>query len=152
MKWVVNGLSKGNNGVKASKGFSLIELLTVLIITGILASISYPSYRNYIVRAHRTDGQTALLDLACRMEMYYAEHNTWKTATIGTGNLTDVLSHKQSPEGWYNLSVIQATDTDYTLQATPTHMQDTRCQSLTLTSSGVKGITGARIVDISQCW
>jgi len=163
MKLILSGLSKVNNKVQSPvsigwiiqqqlKGFSLIELLIVLVITGILASISYPGYHNYIVRAHRSDGQSALLDLACRMENYYAEHGTWETATIGTGNQTDVLSHHQSPEGWYNLSFIQITDTNYTLQATPNHMQDTRCQSLTLSSSGAKGITGAGVVDISQCW
>ncbi len=146
---IVSRFSKVNRQLK---GFSLIELLIVLVITGILASISYPSYLNYIVRAHRSDGQSALLDLACRMETYYAEHDTWQTATIGTGNPTDVLSHRQSPGGWYTLSLLQVTATTYTLQATPNHMQDTPCQSLTLTSSGVKGITGAGVMGSSQCW
>lgn len=135
-----------------SFGFTMIELLIVLAITGILASITYPSYRNYIIRAHRIDGQSALLDLACRMETYYTAHGTWRTATIGTGKPTDVLSQHQSPEGWYFLSLLQVTDTTYILQATPSNMQDTLCQSLTLTNSGTKGITGTGIMDISQCW
>ena len=116
-------------------GFSLIELLIVLTITGILAVISYPSYRNYIVRAHRSDGQSALVDLACRMEVYYAEHDTYQTATIGTGKMTDVLSQNLSPEGWYTLSLTQTTNTTYALQATPTHGLDTRYESLTLNST-----------------
>lgn len=134
-----------------TKGFSLIELLMVLVITGILAAISYPSYQNYIVRAHRVDGRSALLDLACRMETYYAEHSSYRTATIGTGQSTDVLSQRQSLDGWYNLSLSQVTDTTYTLQATPRNMTDTHCQSLTLTSSGVKGVT-AVATSVSQCW
>ena len=133
-------------------GFSLIELLIVLAISGILASIAYPNYRNYILRAHRIDGQSALLDLACRMETYYSLHGTWRTATIGTGKPTDVLSQHLSPEGWYYLSLLNLTDTTYTLQATPQNKQDTLCQSLTLTNLGAKGITGTGIIDISQCW
>jgi type IV pilus assembly protein PilE len=134
------------------KGFSLIELMIVLAITGILAAISYPGYREYIVRAHRSDGQSALLDLACRMETYYAEHNTYKTATIGTGKPTDVLNQPYSPERWYILSLTHVTDTTYTLQATPVQIQDPRCQSLTLTSSGIKGITAGTQAGITQCW
>lgn len=141
-----------NTFSKANEGFSLLELLIVLAITGIIASISYPSYRNYIIRAHRIDGQSALLDLACRMETYFFKHNTWKTATIGTGNITDVLSQSTSPDGWYTLSITQSTDNAYTLQATPNQIIDTRCPSLTLTSSGIKGVTGPGIMNISQCW
>ena len=66
-------------------GFSLFELLAVLIIVGILVTIAYPGYRDYITRAHRSDGQTALFDLARRMEHYFSKHNTYQRATIGTG-------------------------------------------------------------------
>ena len=136
-----------------SNGFSFIELLITMVIVGILASISYPSYQNYIIRAHRMDGQSALLDLACRMETYYSKHGSWETATIGTGKSTDVLSKRQSPEGWYILSLLHLTDTTYTLQATPNHWQDPRCQSLTLTNSGVKGVMAAKMgTGVSQCW
>ncbi len=134
-----------------NKGYTLIELLIVLAITSILATMSYPSYRHYIERAHRTDGQLALLDLACRMETWYDAHDTYQTATIGTDTATDVLSRNQSPEGWYTLSLTQLSDTTYALQATPTNGQDTHCQSLTLNSLGVKGIT-AVVADVSQCW
>ena len=140
-------------------GFSLIELLTVLVIIGILTTIAYPGYRNYIIRAHRSDGQTALIDLANRMERYYSEHNTYQTATIAVKTETDVLSSNQSSEGWYTLSIPHASDFDYTLQATPTRDQatgDIYCQSLTLTSSAAKGITtgpeGIPTGTCAQCW
>ncbi len=142
-----------------SKGFSLIELLAVFVIVGILVTIAYPGYKDYIIRARRSDGQTALLDLANRMERFYSINNTYKPATIGQGKTTDVLSHKKSPEGWYALSIGRATDSLYTLQATPVGTQgthDTRCQSLTFNSTGAKGITtgpvGSPTGLTSQCW
>ena len=108
------------------KGFSLIELLAVLVIVGILSAMTYPGYREYIVRAHRSDGQTSLLNLAIRMERSYSENNTYETATVGK----DI-----SDNGWYMLSIIHASTFSYALQATPIGTQassDTRCQSLTI--------------------
>jgi type IV pilus assembly protein PilE len=140
-------------------GFTLLELLIVLLVAGILVSIAYPSYRSYIVKARRSDGQSAILNLASRMERYYSEQNTYQTATIGTGNATDVLSSSTSPEGWYTLSIPAKSASSYTLQATPVSTQgtgDTTCQSLTLNNLGAKGITtgpaGSPSGTVAKCW
>jgi len=50
------------------QGFSLLELMITLTIMGILLGFAYPSYQLYTIRSHRLEGQTALLDLAHRME------------------------------------------------------------------------------------
>lgn len=140
-------------------GFSLIELVIAMAIVAILVAIAYPSYHNYIVNARRTDGQTALLDLASRMEQYYSENHTYQTATIAAGGATDVMDSATSPEGWYVLSISNATPTTYTLQATPQNSQatgDTRCQTLTLNQLGIKDITagpaGAPTSTAEACW
>jgi type IV pilus assembly protein PilE len=141
-----------------SKGFSLIELMIVVVIVAILTTIAYPSYRDYITRGRRSDGQSALLDLASRMERYYSQQNTYQTATIGAG-ATAVRSSNTSPEGWYTLSITAQTASTFTLRATPLNAQatdDLRCQSLTLNNLGVKGITagpaGAPTGTVAQCW
>ncbi|KTC65767.1 type-IV pilin [Legionella adelaidensis] len=141
------------------KAFTIMELLITIVIIGILATFAYPSYMDYITRARRSDGQTALLNLASRMERYYSEHNTYQTATIGAGANTDVLSSNTSPEGWYTLSIATATNSAYTLRATPLSSQatqDKKCQTLTLDNLGLKGITtgpgGAPSGPSSKCW
>ena len=141
------------------KGFTLVELLVVMIIVGILATIAFPSYREYVARARRSDGQAALLDLASRLERFYSERNTYQSATIGTGGSTDVLSRTTSSENWYTLSITSATANAYNLQATPVGAQataDTRCQSLTLNSLGAKGVAsgpaGAPTGTAADCW
>ncbi|STX51876.1 Type-IV pilin [Legionella busanensis] len=142
-----------------NRGFTLIELMIVVVIVAILAVIAYPSYQDYITRGRRADGQAALLDLASRMERYYTQQNTYQTATIGTGNATDVRGTNLSPDQWYTLSITAQTPSTYTLQATPRNQQatnDTRCQTLTLNSLGVKGIGtgpgGAPTGPVSKCW
>ena len=147
---------KKTNRVNA---FSLIELLIVMVVASILISLAYPSYRAYINRANRADGQTALLNLASEMERYYSDNHTYATATIGTGNATDVLSVASTPEGWYSLTITNATADSYTVTATPVGTQgtyDTLCQTLTYNHLGNKGIAagpgGTPTGTAEDCW
>ena len=141
------------------QGYTLIEVLIVMAIAGILASIAYPSYQDYVTRARRSDGQSALLDLGNRMEDYYLDQKSYQSATIGTGGTHDVLSRATTPENGYTLEIVHATENSYVLQATPIGAQaraDTRCQSLTFNYLGTKGITsgpaGEPIGTAEQCW
>lgn len=133
-------------------GFTLIELLIVITIIGILSVCAYPSYSTYITASRRIDGQTSLLALADKMEQYYFINETYK-------NASDALSLQYSPDGWYILTITEATDTTYKLQATPRLSQasmDMLCQTLTLTHNGVKAITrgpaGTPTGTSNNCW
>lgn len=141
------------------KGFSLVELLIVMVVISILISLAYPSYRAYINRANRADGQASLLDLASRMERYYSDNHTYETASIGTGNTTDVISSANTPEGWYTLAISNANADSYTIIATPTGTQatyDTLCQTLTYNNLGNRGIAtgpgGTPTGSVEECW
>jgi len=141
--------------MKPTRAFTLIELMIVLVVVAILASIAYPTYRAQVMRARRSDAKASLLDLAARMERYYSENNTYATATIASGNgVTDVLSNAASPEGWYNLAITAQNATTFTVSATPQNAQasdDTQCATFTYTSTGVKGINGGSGT-VEQCW
>jgi type IV pilus assembly protein PilE len=134
-------------------GFTLMELLTVVVIVGILAAIAFPSYNSYIYRSRRTDGKVALMNLANYMESYYSENNTYATATLTIGASVGTLGvSNTSPEGYYTLTIPTQTATAYTLTATPTGAQagDTTCTTLTLTNTNVKGATPAG--NEATCW
>lgn len=111
------------------------------------------------MRTHRVEGQTALLDLAHRMEQYFAEQNTYQTATIAQNKSSDILSTYNSPNGWYLLSIVEATPTAYTLQATlqkSQAMQDPDCATLTFNHLGQKGSSTtterSERTQKKQCW
>ena len=53
-----------------SRGFTLVELMVVIVIASILMAIAVPSYKNSIRKSRRTDAKTALLDLAGREERF----------------------------------------------------------------------------------
>jgi type IV pilus assembly protein PilE len=133
-------------------GFTLLEVLIVLVIITLLTSLALPNYYDYLVRSRRSDGQVALIDLASRMERYYSQHHSYIHATIGTGGVNDVLPTNQSPGGWYLLSILSASDSTYTLKASPTKAQangDKICQALTLNQLGIKGSSAG---STSACW
>lgn len=65
-------------------GFTLIEMMIVVAIAGILAAISYPSYRDYVERAGRADGKAKLLEIMQAQERFYSQNQTY-TANLGAG-------------------------------------------------------------------
>ncbi len=135
-------------------GFSMIELLIAVAIIGILAAVAVPNYAEHVRRAQRGDATLSLTDLAARMERYYTETNTYATATIGTGETTDILPASDTPEGFYKLSIASSTVTKFIIKATRKSgtalSNDKKCGDFTLSSTQVQGITGA--ASVADCW
>ena len=61
----------------SSKGFSLIELMIVVVVIGILAAVTVPAYFNHILRTRQSDAYHNLLDLKAAQEMYYSLENEY---------------------------------------------------------------------------
>ena len=70
-----------------SSGFTLIELMIVVIIMGILAAIGYPSYTRYVIESRRSDAQIGLTQLAALEEKFFSQCNTY-TVSIDSGAIT----------------------------------------------------------------
>ena len=130
-----------------SNGFSLIELMVVVGIIAILASIAMPSYNNYTFRARRADGKHVLQNLAMAQERFFSTYNRYSGTLANLG-----FASNSSPEGYYTLSIaLDADSLGYTATATATGAQATdKCGNLTLTNAGVKGKSGNE--SNGSCW
>ncbi len=53
------------------KGMTLIELVIVVAIIGVLASLTYPSYSHYVLEAHRNAIQSDMARIQLHLEQNY---------------------------------------------------------------------------------
>ncbi len=128
-------------------GFSLIELIIAMAIIGILAVIAYPSYKTHLEQARRSDGQTALLDLANRLDHYFSENNQYAGAT-----LAELGVSPRSTEGYYALAIASLEDNAFRIQAIPIGaQQEDACGTLSLNQLGERGFSGKN-TELKHCW
>lgn len=143
------------SNIRRTRGFTLLELMIVVLVMGIIAMIAITSYGRYAYRARRADGQELLMRVANAQERYYATFNKYGDDPV-TGDLK--LGSVTSEKGYYTVK-ITATDLtkDYTATATPVvgnSQQKDVCGPLSIDSQGVKlpALSNAALNSNGRCW
>lgn len=86
------------------KGFTLIELMVVIAIMGILASLAIPAFQDYMIRARVTEGLNVASVAKTDLEEYYLTHHEFPAQQESSGF--------ESPEPTANVSSIKLLDHD----------------------------------------
>jgi len=131
--------------MRRQKGFTLIELMIVVVVIGVLAAIALPSYREYAARARRADAKNALADVELAMEKWRA-NNIRYTSTLADLNMTVT-----SEDGFYSLTISNVTSFAYQANAAPmggTRQAGDRCGTFVVDQSGPDYGAGAS----QECW
>lgn len=130
--------------MKNSQGFTLIELMIVVAIVAILASVALPAYDNYIKRGRIPEATSSLSSGRVQMEQYFQDNRTYANAPLCTAT---------SSGKFFDTLGSNCTGTGYTLTATGKggmagfrySVDQSNTQSSTVT--GVSNWTGN-----ASCW
>lgn len=148
--------------IPSQRGYSLLELLVVLVISAILLALALPAYQQSIVRARRVEAQVSLWQLLQQQERFYTQTNAYQRFSAsatepearqfkwwsGSGALGSAYEIEgKACDGETINQCIQLIATPGTARVDG-KFRDEDCQQLILTSRGQQSATGTA----QRCW
>lgn len=92
--------------MKSNGGFTLIELMVVVAIIGILASIAIPAYTDYVKRSRMSEVLSAMDAIAEGASEYHAVLSYFPSASYGSDNLA------QFSEEYADIDIVDGASSD----------------------------------------
>jgi type IV pilus assembly protein PilE len=141
---------------RSTAGFTLIEVMIVLVVVAITTMIAASSYRGHVRRSHRVQAVQALLIAATEQEKFYLANGRY-------GDRLDAVAGEEppglpvaslTPGGHYALTIELANAVNYRIVATGIDSgADPLCRTLAIDESGRRSATDARGADSAgRCW
>ena len=131
------------------RGFTLIEIMIVVALIGILASIALSSYQSHALKTRRYAAQSCLMEQAQYMERYYTTTNNPMSYT---GAVLPSATCKTNLAAYYTFSLTSASQA-FSVQAVASGTQtgDTNCRTLALNQAALQSSSSAT-ASTTGCW
>ncbi|MCF7826697.1 MAG: prepilin-type N-terminal cleavage/methylation domain-containing protein [Candidatus Marinimicrobia bacterium] len=99
---MISARATSRNSARA--GFSLVELMIIILIIGVLAGVAVPIYRGGIERAIRAEGEAALGSIRTQVRAYYGEWGEYPIA-----DLSQIMT-----QDWHDIKAGELDGTNFT--------------------------------------
>lgn len=142
------------------RGFTLIELMVVVLVVAVLAKIALPMYIEQLRKGKRTEAMRALAELQLRQEAFRSNATTYGNLTgadVANGNILGsvaaVTAYNASLK-YYTVTVSGNTATAYVITGTRKGdmASDPNCGNFTMTYSAGTSTRGVSSGDVDYCW
>jgi type IV pilus assembly protein PilE len=138
---------------RIAKGFTLVEVVIVVLIISVLAAIAYPAYQDSVVKARRAAARSCLLESESFMQRFYTTNLRYDQSLAGVAVALPACAAGADVTNHYTVALTAVAVRAYTLTATPRGLQlakDTQCGTLSIDNLGNKTKAGTESLD--YCW
>ncbi|MCB1566086.1 MAG: prepilin-type N-terminal cleavage/methylation domain-containing protein [Rhodanobacteraceae bacterium] len=130
-----------------SRGFTLIELMTVVALAAIILTIAIPAFTEQLAKSRRADAISGLQSLALQMERWRADNPTYANTSPASANYPTLTATDN-----YAFRVSGQTATGYTLTASRQGAQSSdRCGNFIYTFAAGT-VTKTNTTTVQRCW
>ena len=132
-----------------NRGMTLIELMVVVAIVAILASVALPTWKSQVQKSRRADARNTLILVRVEQEKYRADNGSYASSMSALG----LGIYNSTSRDYYNVSIVSSSATAFVASAAPNAnggQSGDSCGTFAINQSGLDG--SSEYASISDCW